>query len=84
MSSSAARRARRSSRGYLERPGLAGQSRALPRMSGVSHLYVQHDAWCRIYQKAECNCAPDITLNTGSAIYEIDRKGRVRKAGRIA
>jgi len=68
--------------GYMHRLLAAYANGSIPITPGVSHIVVQHDSWCGIYQGRCCNCVPDISAPGPDAVIVIDEHGVGTKAQR--
>jgi hypothetical protein len=62
---------------YLRRLGLA-QKKGILDAGTVAHANVMHDDTCGIYRDRECNCDPDITIETDKGKVSVGRDGTVR------
>lgn len=45
----------------------------------ISRITVAHDPHCGIYSNEECNCDPDITIDTGSTYISINEDGTIKE-----
>jgi hypothetical protein len=69
--------------GYQERIDSASRQVFDDKWRGnVSVVSVQHDDWCAIYKGRPCNCDPDITMNTPTGRFMVDRRGRASIANK--
>lgn len=72
-------KSRKQGSGYLSR-----MLASTPPAPGLSHIVVQHDDWCGIFQGAGCTCTPDMHRRQhGSEVIEvIEADGSVTRARR--
>ena len=44
----------------------------------VNHAFICHDSWCGVYSGHECNCNPDITIQTPTGRMKVNSDGTVQ------
>lgn len=44
----------------------------------INHAFISHDKWCGIYSGNECNCNPDITIQTPTGRMKVQKNGMVQ------
>ena len=50
---------------------------------GVGHVTVAHDKTCGVFAGRECNCTPDITINTGGQVSVVAPDGSVSRKEKV-
>jgi hypothetical protein len=70
---------------YSERIALALPHYMKPTKKGeMGKMYfpeIQHDTWCKALKNEDCNCKPDIFIETDDGRLEVLMDGSVRKVG---
>mgnify|MGYP001579451151 CR=1 FL=1 len=44
----------------------------------VNHALIFHDNWCGIHEKNECNCNPDIIIQTPTGQMKVQKDGTIQ------
>jgi hypothetical protein len=66
--------------GYLERILVASNDSEHGMFTGILMPEVQHDTWCKqLNRKGDCNCTPNIFIETNDGRFEIDIQGKIKK-----
>ena len=40
---------------------------------------IQHDSWCKGLKGGDCNCVPDIYIETDNGRFEVTTSGKMKK-----
>jgi hypothetical protein len=51
----------------------------MPSTPGVHTVAIEHDPRCRIYQRRDCNCVPDMSVTGPDGVTIIDEEGNGRR-----
>ena len=64
---------------YIERIALA--SKDFMKSGKMFFPEICHDNWCKALKGGDCNCVPDIYVETDDGRFEITTSGKMKKVG---
>ena len=63
---------------YVERLAIASEE-FITRKGQMFFPEIQHDSWCKGLKGGDCDCVPDIYIETDNGRFEVTTSGKMKK-----